>query len=290
MRTRTPRAAASCSANSSVERGTRYGELSSTDVPGHVLDVLDASAVEEITMVGRRGPAQARFTTKELRELGELANADVLLDPADLELSEADLAEVEGDRTLRANLEVLRGWAGREPEGRPRTLRLRFWLRPSEYYPVGYKITRSLIEEARNHLLLDGLIEVGCPVRILQGVQDPDVPWSHAVELSSRLANDDVVLTLVKDGDHRLSRPEDLARSVMPEQTDYMPTIQAQSGQRAFGLSTSHPASLPAPSAAPAPPSPSVGSTSIAGISIGTCNARSASATSSGVVEPLATF
>ena len=111
-------------------------ELSSTDVPGHVLDVLDASAVEEVTMVGRRGPAQARFTTKELRELGELANADVLLDPADLELSEADLAEVEGDRTLRANLEVLRGWAGREPEGRPRTLRLRFWLRPSEVLGV----------------------------------------------------------------------------------------------------------------------------------------------------------
>jgi pimeloyl-ACP methyl ester carboxylesterase len=89
-----------------------------------------------------------------------------------------------------------------------------FWLRPSEYDPVGYKITRTLIEEGRNHLLLDGLIEVGCPVRILQGVQDPDVPWGHAVELSSRLANDDVVLTLVKDGDHRLSRPEDIERLI----------------------------------------------------------------------------
>jgi len=54
------------------------------------------------------------------------------------------------------------------------------------------------------------MIETGCPVRILQGVQDPDVPWSHAVELTSRLARDDVVLTLVKDGDHRLSRPEDI--------------------------------------------------------------------------------
>ena len=51
------------------------------------------------------------------------------------------------------------------------------------------------------------MIETGCPVRILQGVQDPDVPWNHAVELTSRLAQDDVVLTLVKDGDHRLSRP-----------------------------------------------------------------------------------
>ena len=64
-----------------------------------------------------------------------------------------------------------------------------------------------LIEEGRNHLLLGGMIETGCPVRILQGVQDPDVPWNHAVELTSRLAQDDVVLTLVKDGDHRLSRP-----------------------------------------------------------------------------------
>jgi ferredoxin--NADP+ reductase len=111
-------------------------ELSSTDVPGHVLDVLAGSAVEEITMVGRRGPAQARFTTKELRELGELANADVLVDPADLELSEADLAALEDDRTLRANLEVLRGWADRRPEGRPRTLALRFWLRPAEVLGV----------------------------------------------------------------------------------------------------------------------------------------------------------
>ena len=62
--------------------------------------------------------------------------------------------------------------------------------------------------------LLGGLIETGCPVRILQGVEDPDVPWQHAVELTSRLASDDVVLTLVKDGDHRLSRPEDTERMI----------------------------------------------------------------------------
>ena len=56
------------------------------------------------------------------------------------------------------------------------------------------------------------MIETGCPVRILQGVQDPDVPWQHALELTARFAQDDVVLTLVKDGDHRLSRPEDIER------------------------------------------------------------------------------
>jgi pimeloyl-ACP methyl ester carboxylesterase len=88
------------------------------------------------------------------------------------------------------------------------------WRRPSEYSPEPYLVTRQLIEEGRNHLLLGGMIETGCPVRILQGVEDPDVPWRHAVELVSRLASDDVVLTLVKDGDHRLSRPEDIERLI----------------------------------------------------------------------------
>jgi pimeloyl-ACP methyl ester carboxylesterase len=88
------------------------------------------------------------------------------------------------------------------------------WARPSEYSAEPYLVTRQLIEEGRNHLLLGGMIETGCPVRILQGVEDPDVPWRHAVELVSRLASDDVVLTLVKDGDHRLSRPEDIERLI----------------------------------------------------------------------------
>jgi pimeloyl-ACP methyl ester carboxylesterase len=88
------------------------------------------------------------------------------------------------------------------------------WQRPSQYSEAPYPITRGLIDEGRRHLLLGGLIETGCPVRILQGVQDPDVPWQHAVELSSRLARDDVVLTLVKDGDHRLSRPADIERLI----------------------------------------------------------------------------
>lgn len=86
------------------------------------------------------------------------------------------------------------------------------WVRPSPYADQGYLITKGLIEDGRRHLLLGGLIETGCPVRILQGVQDPDVPWQHAVELVTRLSQDDVVLTLVKDGDHRLSRAEDIER------------------------------------------------------------------------------
>lgn len=125
-------------------------EMGATDVPGHVLDVLRASAVEEVTMVGRRGPAQAKFTTKELRELGELSGADVEVDPADLELTESEREAVDGDRTLRANLDVLRDWAGREPAGRPRRLRLRFWLRPvavlGETAVTGVRVERSRLD------------------------------------------------------------------------------------------------------------------------------------------------
>jgi pimeloyl-ACP methyl ester carboxylesterase len=86
------------------------------------------------------------------------------------------------------------------------------WQRPSAYGEEPYPITRTLIEDGRKHLLLDKPIELGCPVRILQGVQDPDVPYAHTMKLVSCLAQDDVVLTLVKDGDHRLSRPEDIER------------------------------------------------------------------------------
>ncbi|MEQ8695877.1 MAG: alpha/beta hydrolase [Bauldia litoralis] len=82
----------------------------------------------------------------------------------------------------------------------------------SDYDAEGYLITRGLIDDGEAHLFGDRLIETGCPVHILQGIKDTDVPWRHATELVSRLASDDVVLTLVKDGDHRLSRPEDLER------------------------------------------------------------------------------
>ena len=71
-----------------------------------------------------------------------------------------------------------------------------------------------LIEDGRKHLVLGSSINVGCPVRILQGAQDPDVPWQHAFALTSQLPSDDVVLTLIQDGDHRLSRPQDIARLI----------------------------------------------------------------------------
>jgi pimeloyl-ACP methyl ester carboxylesterase len=105
-------------------------------------------------------------------------------------------------------------WQRFAPEVKRQIEQTGSWQRPSQYSAEPYPITRGLIEEGRKHLLLGGMIETGCPVRILQGVQDPDVPWQHAVELVARFARDDVVLTMVKDGDHRLSRPEDIERLI----------------------------------------------------------------------------
>jgi pimeloyl-ACP methyl ester carboxylesterase len=102
-------------------------------------------------------------------------------------------------------------WKGFSPEIRREIESNGVWLRPSEY-GAPYPITRALIEEGRNHLLLGRAIEVGCPVHILQGAQDPDVPWQHALALAHRLPAEDVVLTMIQDGDHRLSRPQDIAR------------------------------------------------------------------------------
>ena len=83
---------------------------------------------------------------------------------------------------------------------------------PSDYSHEPYPITRGLIEDGDRHIFGDRLIEVGCPIHILQGMEDTEVPWRHAQALVGRLASDDVVFTLIKDGDHRLSRPEDLER------------------------------------------------------------------------------
>ena len=106
-------------------------------------------------------------------------------------------------------------WKGFSPGIRHEIETKGVWLRPSEYGDgTPYPITRALIEEGRSHLLLGSSIDVGCPVRILQGFQDPDVPWKHAFTLAQRLPAEDVVLTMIQDGDHRLSRPQDIARII----------------------------------------------------------------------------
>lgn len=102
-------------------------------------------------------------------------------------------------------------WAGFSPGIRAQIMEQGEWAQPSEYgEPL--IITRQLIEEARNWLLLDGPVGFDGPVRILQGMADPDVPYTHALRLAEALTSQDVQIHLSKTGDHRLSTPEDIAR------------------------------------------------------------------------------
>jgi pimeloyl-ACP methyl ester carboxylesterase len=84
-------------------------------------------------------------------------------------------------------------------------------LRLPSHYGGAQIITRGLIEDGRRNLLLGGAVALHCPVRLLHGQRDPDVPWQTSLQLADKLASDDVRVMLVKDGNHRLSRPEDIA-------------------------------------------------------------------------------
>ena len=100
------------------------------------------------------------------------------------------------------------------PEGHAALAADGVWLRPSQYGEP-YPITQTLLDDGARWSILNGApIRLGMPVRILQGGQDPDVPWRHALALAEAIAGDDVVFTLIKDGDHRLSRAQDIARLV----------------------------------------------------------------------------
>lgn len=101
-------------------------------------------------------------------------------------------------------------WARAPDEARRAIMEQGVWRRPSVYSSEPDCFTRALIEDGRNHLLLGAMIRTRAPTVVLQGMQDPDVPFSHALALMQRLGGDPATLTLVKDGDHRLSRPQDL--------------------------------------------------------------------------------
>lgn len=107
-------------------------ELRQTDMPDEVLDLLAGSEVTDVYMLGRRGPVDARFTTKELRELGELAGVDVVVRPEDLELDDRGRALLAEDEALARNYQVLTEWSQRSLTGAPRRLHLRFLVRPVE--------------------------------------------------------------------------------------------------------------------------------------------------------------
>ncbi|MFQ5773422.1 MAG: alpha/beta fold hydrolase [Kiloniellaceae bacterium] len=103
-------------------------------------------------------------------------------------------------------------WRAYSPEIRATLERDGLYYEPSQYGEEPYPITMRLIEEGRRHLLMDGPIPIACPVRLIHGTADPDVPYALSLELMERLESDDVEVTLVKGGGHRLSEPEDLAR------------------------------------------------------------------------------
>ncbi|GLI91741.1 alpha/beta hydrolase [Methylocystis echinoides] len=103
-------------------------------------------------------------------------------------------------------------WKNLDEAARRDIMEKGFWARASQYSPDPTPITRRLIEDGRNHLLLGGVIRAHAPVHILQGMADPDVPWRHALTLVERLSADPVTLTFIADGDHRLSREQDLAQ------------------------------------------------------------------------------
>ena len=98
------------------------------------------------------------------------------------------------------------------PEQRRALAEQGYWMQASAYGGDPYPVTRRLIEEARAHLVLRGPLPIRCPVHLLHGQRDPDVPWQTALRLAERLQSEDVTVELVKAGDHRLSTPRDLAR------------------------------------------------------------------------------
>jgi ferredoxin/flavodoxin---NADP+ reductase len=131
----------------------RPEDLRETDVSQPVLETLMASKVREVHMIGRRGPAQAKFTTKELRELGELADVDVVIGDGEADLDAFDPSGesarlATADRHVRGNYTVISNWAGRAPGGSARRLTLRFWLRPVELHGAG-KVTGLTLERTR---------------------------------------------------------------------------------------------------------------------------------------------
>ncbi|WP_371673133.1 FAD-dependent oxidoreductase [Streptomyces sp. NBC_00289] len=124
-------------------------ELSPTDMPQAALSALAASRVTDIHMAGRRGPSQARFTTKELRELGAMPETDVRADPAELAQDPAYLDPSGLPAAQRRNVEVLRDWTRTPATGAPRRIRLRFFLRPVALLPDGGRVGAVRFERTR---------------------------------------------------------------------------------------------------------------------------------------------
>jgi ferredoxin/flavodoxin---NADP+ reductase len=151
-----------------------YDELAKTDVADHALEVLRESRVSDIVMCGRRGPAQAAFTNPELLELGEMTDADVAVDPRDVEidpLSRSWLESEAASATARKNVEILTRYAGTAPEGKRRRIVLRFLVSPlellGERHVEGIRICRNELRDEGSALRAcstDTIEELSCGI------------------------------------------------------------------------------------------------------------------------------
>jgi ferredoxin--NADP+ reductase len=131
-------------------------ELRQTDTADHAIELLDAKKIREIVVLGRRGPAQAAFTNPEIKELGEMEDADIIVDPAELELDAASAAYLESDeadKTTRVNVETLREFSQRRPQGKRQRIVLRFLVSPVEIKGEG-RVEKIVI--GRNELVEEG--------------------------------------------------------------------------------------------------------------------------------------
>ena len=166
------------------------GELAPTDTADHALEVLARSRVREVVVAGRRGPAQAAFTNPELLELADLQEADVIVDPDELDRALA-VEDPNVDTTSRRNVEILRDYASREPQGRPKRIVLRFLLSPTEIL-AGEGGRVGAVELVQNELVADEqgrlraratdrqeTIEAGLVFRAIgyRGIPLPGVPF-----------------------------------------------------------------------------------------------------------------
>jgi ferredoxin--NADP+ reductase len=166
-------------------------DLAVTDVADHALEALRESGVREVLMLGRRGPAQAKFTSAELKEFGELEGVDVRVDPAQLVLDAESRALVEADRRVRRNVEILEEFAAREPGGAGRTIELRFFASPVEILGdvrvEAVRVERNRLEpgpDGRMRAVGTGeteVVECGLVLRSIgyRGVPVPGVPFDE---------------------------------------------------------------------------------------------------------------
>jgi ferredoxin/flavodoxin---NADP+ reductase len=168
-------------------------ELATTDVADHALDVMAESNIREIVVLGRRGPAQTSFTNPELLELGEMTDADVYVDSRDVELDELSRSWLESEAasaTSRKNVDILTGYAAREPEGKRRRIVLRFLASPLEILGTdkveGIRICRNTLRDEEGLLRAcstDSIEELDCGIVFrsigYRGVEVQGVPFDE---------------------------------------------------------------------------------------------------------------